>query len=63
MASDKEYIKQFIDKTEQFLRRMRWKALVNRIDYILMISNSAELIPPVNDWRDKHATDNAYSSL
>ena len=26
MASDKEYIKQFIDKTEQFLRRMRWKA-------------------------------------
>ena len=30
------------------------------IDYILMISNSAELIPPV---RDKHATDNAYSSL
>ena len=37
--------------------------LVNCIDYILMISNSAELIPPVNDWRDKHATDNAYSSL
>ena len=26
VASDKEYIKQFIDKTEQFLRRMRWKA-------------------------------------
>ena len=38
--------------------------LVNCIDiYILMISNSAELIPPVNGWRDKHAKDNACSSL
>ena len=26
VASDKEYIKQFMDKTEQFLHRMRWKA-------------------------------------
>ena len=38
--------------------------LANCIDiYILMISNSAELIPPVNGWRDKHAKDNACSSL
>ena len=33
--------------------------LVNCIDiYILMISNSAELIRPVNGWRDKHAKGN-----
>ena len=32
--------------------------LVNCIDiYILMISNSAELIRPVNDWRDKYTKD------
>ena len=38
--------------------------LVNCIDiYILMISNSAELIRPVNDWRDKYTKDNACSSL
>ena len=42
----------------------RTSQLVNCIDiYILMISNSAELIPPVNGWRDKHAKDNTCSSL
>ena len=30
--------------------------------YILMISNSAELTPPVNGWRNKNAKDNACSS-
>ena len=51
------------DSYDSWNNGSRVAPLVNCIDYILMISNSAELIPPVNDWRDKHATDNAYSSL
>ena len=51
------------DSYDSWNNGSRLAPLVNCIDYILMISNSAELIPPVNDWRDKHATDNAYSSL
>ena len=51
------------DSYDSWNNGSRVAPLVNCIDYIMMISNSAELIPPVYDWRDKHATDNAYSSL
>ena len=52
------------DSYDSWKNGSRVVQLVNCIDiYILMISTSAELIPPVNGWRDKHAMVNACSSL
>ena len=52
------------DSYDSWNNGSRTSQLMNCIDiYILIISNSAELIPPVNGWRDKHAKDNACSSL